>query len=67
MEEDGTFSFSNMGKFLLLIVNGKEVPNKHKIKLESSSLIEIGSLSFIFEANQKVVKQYFARFGKKKP
>ncbi|KAL5702600.1 hypothetical protein ACHQM5_027799 [Ranunculus cassubicifolius] len=67
MEEDGTFSFSNMGKFLLVIVNGKEVPNKHKIKLESSSLIEIGSLSFIFEANQKVVKQYLARFGKKKP
>ncbi|KAL5726984.1 hypothetical protein ACHQM5_000224 [Ranunculus cassubicifolius] len=67
MEEDGTFSFSNMGKFLLLIVNGMEVPNKHKIKLESSSLIEIGSLNFIFEANQKVVKQYFTRFGKKKP
>ncbi|KAL5730019.1 hypothetical protein ACHQM5_002897 [Ranunculus cassubicifolius] len=65
MEEDGTFCLMNKGK-QLVIVNGKEVPTKHSIKLTSGSLIQIRSMSFIFEANQKVVKQYLVKFGKKK-
>ncbi|KAF5196004.1 Forkhead-associated domain-containing protein, putative isoform [Thalictrum thalictroides] len=64
MEEDGSFSLKNLGKGPI-IVNGKEVASGHCIKLGPSCVIEIRSMNFIFESNQKVVKQYLINTAKK--
>ncbi|PIA33017.1 hypothetical protein AQUCO_04200039v1 [Aquilegia coerulea] len=63
MGEDGSFSLKNLGKGLIL-VNGKEVANGNCMKLGPSCLIELRSMNFIFESNQKVVKQYLVDSAK---
>ncbi|KAF9621834.1 hypothetical protein IFM89_028422 [Coptis chinensis] len=71
MEQDGSFTLKNIGKGLIS-ANGKEVASGHCIKLVSCCLIEfpnrdvpIRSMSFIFETNLKMVKQYLANTAKK--
>ncbi|KAL4273304.1 hypothetical protein GQ457_13G008340 [Hibiscus cannabinus] len=57
MEEDGSFHLKNLGKCSVSI-NGKEVAPGQSLGLNSSCLIEIRGMPFIFEMNQTCVKQY---------
>ncbi|KAK8623309.1 hypothetical protein V6N13_118196 [Hibiscus sabdariffa] len=57
MEEDGSFHLKNLGKCLVSI-NSKEVLPGQSLGLNSSCLIEIRGIPFIFETNQTCVKQY---------
>ncbi|KAK8705675.1 hypothetical protein V6N13_049272 [Hibiscus sabdariffa] len=57
MEEDGSFNLKNLGKCSVSI-NGKEVAPGQSLGLNSSCLIEIRGMPFIFEMNQTCVKQY---------
>ncbi|KAG1368811.1 putative Microspherule protein 1 [Cocos nucifera] len=57
MDDDGSFVLKNTGK-CSIFVNSKEVSAKKRINLSSGSLIEIRDMRFIFEVNQKAVRQY---------
>ncbi|KAL3525324.1 hypothetical protein ACH5RR_013696 [Cinchona calisaya] len=57
MEGNGSFYLKNLGKSLIS-VNGKSVASGQLICLGSSCLIEIRGMSFVFEINQKYVRQY---------
>ncbi|XP_022769103.1 uncharacterized protein LOC111312774 [Durio zibethinus] len=65
MEEDGSFHLKNLGKCSVAI-NSKEVAPGQSLSLNSSCLIEIRGMPFIFETNQTCVKQYLNGVGKKK-
>lgn len=57
MEANGSFYLKNLGKSLIS-VNGKLVATGQLICLGTSCLIEIRGMSFLFEINQKYVRQY---------
>ncbi|KAF6145402.1 hypothetical protein GIB67_029171 [Kingdonia uniflora] len=65
MEEDGSFWLKNLGKFAIL-VSSTEVATGQRVRLSSSCLIEIKGMRFLFETNQKAVKQYLATNAKKR-
>ncbi|KAK9270337.1 hypothetical protein L1049_025916 [Liquidambar formosana] len=57
MDKSGTFYLKNLGK-LSILVNNKEVAPGQSLSLNSSCLIEIRGMPFVFETNQSCVKQY---------
>ncbi|XWS24435.1 hypothetical protein CRYUN_Cryun28dG0101800 [Craigia yunnanensis] len=64
VEEDGSFRLKNLGKCSVSI-NSKEVAPGQSLSLNSSCLIEIRGMPFIFETNQTYVKQYLNGVAKK--
>ncbi|XP_021283645.1 uncharacterized protein LOC110416122 [Herrania umbratica] len=64
LEEDGSFHLKNLGRCSVSI-NSKEVAPGQSLILNSSCLIEIRGMPFIFETNQTCVKQYLTSATKK--
>lgn len=60
MDENGSFSLRNIGKFPIF-VNGKEVLAKKSKELPSQSLVKIQDMHFAFEVNQKAVTCYIMK------
>ncbi|XP_022772423.1 uncharacterized protein LOC111315069 [Durio zibethinus] len=65
MEEDGSFHLKNLGKCSISI-NSKEVAPGQSLSLNTSCLIEIRGMPFIFETNQTRAKQYLNSVAKSK-
>ncbi|KAJ0255336.1 Forkhead-associated [Hirschfeldia incana] len=61
--DDGSFHMKNLGKYAIS-VNEKEVDPGQSIILKSDCLLEIRGMPFIFETNQKRMKEYLKRIGK---
>ncbi|KAK1267419.1 hypothetical protein QJS04_geneDACA014501 [Acorus gramineus] len=59
MDEDGSFSIKNTGKYSIF-VNRKEVMANQCCNLSSSCLIEVRGMTFAFEVNQNSVNRYIA-------
>ncbi|KAK9758329.1 hypothetical protein RND81_01G223300 [Saponaria officinalis] len=57
MGGDGTFSLKNLGRCPIYVNCEEIIPGKHH-DLDSSCLIEIRGMSFLFEVNQQRVKLY---------
>ncbi|XP_057793758.1 uncharacterized protein LOC131010315 isoform X2 [Salvia miltiorrhiza] len=57
MDMHGVFHLKNLGKTPIYI-NGKEVAPGQSLGLTSGCLIEVRGLSFVFETNRKMIKQY---------
>ncbi|PON99526.1 Serine/threonine protein kinase [Trema orientale] len=63
MEGDGSFFLTNIAKSSVFL-NGKEITTGQRLCLNSSSLIEIRGMSFVFEMNHKSVSRYLANADK---
>ncbi|KAK4774477.1 hypothetical protein SAY86_009412 [Trapa natans] len=57
LENEGSFSLKNLGKNSMFL-NGKEVFKGQGVRLTPSCLIEVKGIAFVFEMNQKSVRQY---------
>ncbi|KAH6776569.1 hypothetical protein C2S52_014130 [Perilla frutescens var. hirtella] len=57
MDMHGTFHLKNLGK-APIYMNGKEVAPGQSLCLISGCLIEVRGLTFVFETNRKMIKQY---------
>ncbi|XP_004509330.1 uncharacterized protein [Cicer arietinum] len=57
MKANGSFVIRNLGKSPIYL-NGKEIAQGQKRSLIAGNLIEIRSLAFIFEVNNKCVKRF---------
>ncbi|XP_044511658.1 uncharacterized protein LOC123229775 isoform X2 [Mangifera indica] len=66
MDKVGSFHLKNLGKFSIS-VNSKEVAPGQSLTLNSSCLIEIRGMPFIFETNQTCTKRYLDSISKEKP
>ncbi|XP_075489593.1 uncharacterized protein LOC142528430 [Primulina tabacum] len=64
MEADGSFFLKNLGKSSMS-VNGMTIETGQLLSLSCSCLIEIKGMSFMFEINERYVKQYLVNFGQK--
>lgn len=64
MEADGSFFLKNLGKSSVS-VNGMTIETGQLLSLSSDCLIEIKGMSFVFEINERFVKQYLVNFGQK--
>ncbi|KAG2325758.1 hypothetical protein Bca4012_040239 [Brassica carinata] len=61
--DDGSFHIKNLGKYSIS-VNEKEVDPGQSLILKSDCLLEIRGMPFIFETNQRRMKEYLKRTGK---
>ncbi|KAF8093721.1 hypothetical protein N665_0379s0013 [Sinapis alba] len=61
--DDGSFHMKNLGKYAIS-VNEKEVDPGQSLILKSDCLLEIRGMPFIFETNQRRMKEYLKRTGK---
>nr|GEX46168.1 SMAD/FHA domain, microspherule protein domain protein [Tanacetum cinerariifolium] len=64
MDVDGTFTLRNIGKSSISM-NGNSVAPGQVVALGSSSLIEIRGINFMFEINDRYVRQYMNNIIKK--
>ncbi|XP_011025897.1 PREDICTED: uncharacterized protein LOC105126663 isoform X2 [Populus euphratica] len=63
MEGDGSFFLRNLGRSPIFL-NGKELMTGQSMGLRSNSLIEIREMAFVFEVNNKSVRQHLANANK---
>ncbi|KAL2532453.1 Forkhead-associated (FHA) domain-containing protein [Abeliophyllum distichum] len=65
MEADGSFFLRNLGKSPVS-VNGIAIATGQLLILSSSCLIEIRGMSFVFEVNERNVRQHLENVAQKK-